>query len=1566
MKKVFKKILSIILTVCMLLTIVPLSGFVGLKWPEWKIGDFFCKTFLPKAEAVTYSGSCGENVNWLFDELTGKLTVSGSGKMTNYSRNFDIPWYSCKDNINTVEIKKGVENIGSHVFWECSNLTSITIPDSVTSINSGAFDDCNCLTNITIPDSVTSIGISAFENCSSLTSITIPNGVTSIGSSAFKNCSSLKAITVNESNAYYSSDSYGVLYNKNKTQLIQYPAGNAHMSFTIPESVTTVWNKAFEFCSNLKYITIPGSVRSIGSSAFWHCSSLTSITVDQSNQYYSSDSYGVLYNKTKTELVHYPTGNKCASYTILDSTTSIRGWAFENCCYLTDITIPDSVTSISDYLFYDCSSLTSITIPDTVMSIGYEAFRGCSSLTNIIIPDNVTSIADWAFRDCSGLTSVTLPSNITSISNYMFYGCCSLTSITIPDSVTSIGKCAFEDCSSLINVTIPNNVIYIGYSSFWGCSSLTSITIPDGVMNISNSLFEGCSKLTSITIPDSVTSIDIFAFDSCKGLTDVYYTGSEEQWKAISIAAYNEYLTNATIHYNTSNPETKSNVFYEKAYIAKEWFSSGGVESNLVEMFISYWPDYCQELCLACDKSGLDTAKAILDGMDWILDPADTAKSKTLDAVSAREMMVLKLIYNTIMGDQYKKNLLSEVTSKANDIRSYYSDITSPLDLEDVFDDEKSAKTFMEVFNKTSESPTKLNASIALAKDLIKICKDVAQFAEKMSLYLAVASATSDLLDSLLLIRENCKDNNTKRAITNVVNTLDSDSTNEIIIRAVGDGVINISSDLAVSLTDTLLNCVPIYRELRAFYSVGKNVLNAITGSDDVIGAYKTSYITADLLSASEAATRSARSTYQSNATANNAAVVVSSVYLLANLRMLDQDNSLALYDAMINSGLWNQIKGTISYFKNGTVSKTYDRLEANNSAAKNALQEQLYYLQYNWIIQEDGLEKDYPDVYKKYLVNIFMRCDVFKPTIDTVKLNKSSGSSIVSLLFSSLQANTDGYVISEEINGATSEYKFYEFAAEGFSVSNPSKLQSFPKKYKAATFEEVNNGITTTSQYSDEYSLKNPFCTPSISFRNIGTGILINISDKTNPYYDSIVYEVYRTTNPECILNNSYSGFAKIATVKRASENSISSTTTTYIDENVKDGNTYFYYVKSIIDFGTSSINNKSKIGFISKTEITPFSNVEVTNKPQKNILKSKRVFASNSSNRITNNFAGYNNGITLTWQYSENVASVEVLRRYAEIDEFVSIGATDGNSFTDLNAASNTDYVYLLCAYDSTGCMIGQSEEIPAYWTKFAIVLPDAVLENAGSIQLTATETVSQWSSSDESIASVNSDGTVTAKKCGTVTITATNSAGAEDSINLAVTDKYSGHDFDEGKITKKATCLTEGEITYSCRYCDCTMTAKTAKGGHSWNSGVVTKAATCKATGIKTFTCSVCKTTKTEVIKKSDHQWDGGKVTTAPTSEKDGVKTFTCTVCKGTKTESIPKLEKDYILGDVDGNGYIEAADARLALRASVGLETLSDEQTVIADVDGSGEVESDDARLILRASVGLEDPETWKKA
>ena len=310
--------------------------------------------------------------------------------------------------------------IYKNAFYKCSSLTSITIPDSVTSIGSYAFYDCYSLTSITIPDSVTSIGSYAFERCDSLTSITIPDSVTSIGTWAFAYCDSLTNIEVDDDNKHYKSID-GNLYSKDGKILINYAFGKTATSFIIPDSVTSIGNHAFSWCSNLTSITIPDSVTSIGNDAFANCYSLTSVEFGENSQL-----------------------------------TSIGKYAFADCYSLTSITIPDSVTSIGNDAFSWCSNLTSITIPDGVTSIGNGAFYSCDSLTSIIIPDSVISIGDSAFAGCYSLTSITIPDSATSIGGSAFFCCDSLTSITYKGTVSKWNKISKKSSwdSSTGNYTI--------------------------------------------------------------------------------------------------------------------------------------------------------------------------------------------------------------------------------------------------------------------------------------------------------------------------------------------------------------------------------------------------------------------------------------------------------------------------------------------------------------------------------------------------------------------------------------------------------------------------------------------------------------------------------------------------------------------------------------------------------------------------------------------------------------------------------------------------------------------------------------------------------------------------------------------------------------------------------------------------------------------------------------------------------------------------------------------------------------------------------------------------------
>ena len=326
-------------------------------------------------------------------------------------------------------------------------------------------------------------------------------------------------------------DIYTYEVSKDGTIIITGCVESTKGAITIPseidgKSVTSIGGKAFWGCTGLTSIIIPDSVTSIGGKAFCVCSGLTSITIP-------------------------------------DSVTSIGYGAFDGCSGLTSITIPNSVTSIGRETFQDCSGLTSITIPNSVTSIGDDAFEDCRSLTSITIGNSVTSIGDRAFDGCSGLTSITIPNSVTSIGYLAFGGCHSLTSVTIPDSVTSIGGCAFSCCSSLTSITISNSVTSIGSCAFGECRSLTSINVAsdNNYYSSNNGIlfnkkktelirFPSRKSQTSYTIPNSVTSIGSEAFYGCTGLKDVYYTGSKDEWKAISIDAGNDRLLNATIHYN--------------------------------------------------------------------------------------------------------------------------------------------------------------------------------------------------------------------------------------------------------------------------------------------------------------------------------------------------------------------------------------------------------------------------------------------------------------------------------------------------------------------------------------------------------------------------------------------------------------------------------------------------------------------------------------------------------------------------------------------------------------------------------------------------------------------------------------------------------------------------------------------------------------------------------------------------------------------------------------------------------------------------------------------------------
>ena len=543
------------------------------------------ETGLPGEEPVgNECGAEGDNLTWRFDEETGTLIIEGSGAMADYGQVSeanseeayydDTPWHDYSLRILKVSLPEGLSSIGSGAFFCCEYLNSIEIPESVTSIGDNAFMVCTSLSRLEIPESVTSIGDNAFARCMSLNRLEIPAGVRSIGRNVFAFTNIQEGVFVAPDNPAYRSDERGVLFTEDGTVLLYCPP-SVEGSYTVPDTVRTISEFAFESCHGLTAVTIPEGVTDIGDGAFDGCeiaevtlpASLRSLGKDafgegyhapaffvaEGNSVYASDSNGALFNADRTELLRVP-GSYKGAYQIPETVAVIGESAFYDCYDLTAVTIPDGVGSIGGHAFSGCWNLSAVTIPDSVSTVGDYAFYGCSSLSVVTIPDRVGSIGDCTFFDCYSLTAVTIPDGVGSIGDSAFSGCCNLTAVTIPDSVSTIGDYAFSGCS-LTTVTIPGSVRSLGSGAFAGAvsagfsvdpdnpayssdargalfnkdqtvllcipRSLEAYSVPESVTEIADAAFSGCWQLRAVTIPEGVTGIGDDAFSNCSELVEL-------------------------------------------------------------------------------------------------------------------------------------------------------------------------------------------------------------------------------------------------------------------------------------------------------------------------------------------------------------------------------------------------------------------------------------------------------------------------------------------------------------------------------------------------------------------------------------------------------------------------------------------------------------------------------------------------------------------------------------------------------------------------------------------------------------------------------------------------------------------------------------------------------------------------------------------------------------------------------------------------------------------------------------------------------------------------------------
>ena len=460
------------------------------------------------APTIIASGSCGaagSSLTWALDE-TGTLTISGTGRMRDYYELDEdrerewapAPWYSYKDQVTRIIVEEGVVDIGMYAFKEMDKVTQVRLPSTLETIWGYVFEGCAALSDLEILH-VDTISTSAFEGCSALSDLMLPEGIVTIYTRAFYNCSGLRSVS-------------------------------------IPASLKTFGDESFGRCTALEAVRISDLSAWCG---------ITFSTYGSSNPLNQREPG----SEVQKDVGLYVNGEK-----------------------LTDLVIPADVTSIAPRAFYGYTGLESVVIPDTVNTVGDSAFSTCTNLRSVSA--DAATIGNSAFEYCGSLEAVSLGENVTAIGRYVFQNCGELSSVNIPAALKSIGHCAFHSCGKLQRVDLTDLAAWcvISFSTgAWGdpgygtcysnplCNSSASLylngalleeaVIPDGVTYIDAYAFYRDSDLRLVRIPSTMKSIGQFAFASCGNLTDVYYSGTQEQWNAVSVSQYNDSLTNATIHY---------------------------------------------------------------------------------------------------------------------------------------------------------------------------------------------------------------------------------------------------------------------------------------------------------------------------------------------------------------------------------------------------------------------------------------------------------------------------------------------------------------------------------------------------------------------------------------------------------------------------------------------------------------------------------------------------------------------------------------------------------------------------------------------------------------------------------------------------------------------------------------------------------------------------------------------------------------------------------------------------------------------------------------------------------
>ena len=425
------------------------------------------------------------------------------------------------------------------------------IPDGVETLAKGSFALVNEVTAIQLND-VKTIEKGAFYATRNLRNIELGASVKTIQDGAISGTPDLTRFDVASNNPNYIADNEGVIYTKNKEELVLYPSGKGGEYTTLPET-KKIRNRAFHTAQKVTKVNFNANLEEIGNDVFQYDSNLKEITFEAPSKLQKIGTW--TFYMTGLETLNLPaslkeigwtafgSNNKLKTVTIADNSQlkSIGVDAFSNNTALETFTFNGSsvLETVDGGAFRNDKKLTHFNFPATVKTIGGSAFNGTTSMTHVTFdaPSQLKKIANAAFQKASALENIDLPEGLEEIERDAFNKCTSLTEIGIPASVTKIDPTGFQQAEKLERFDVnKNNTVYSSVDGFLLDKNKTKLVsfppakantyytlLPPTIEEIGEQAFYAIDSLKNITLPKKVTKIDKFAFDLTKNLNTIAF-----------------------------------------------------------------------------------------------------------------------------------------------------------------------------------------------------------------------------------------------------------------------------------------------------------------------------------------------------------------------------------------------------------------------------------------------------------------------------------------------------------------------------------------------------------------------------------------------------------------------------------------------------------------------------------------------------------------------------------------------------------------------------------------------------------------------------------------------------------------------------------------------------------------------------------------------------------------------------------------------------------------------------------------------------------------------------------